>query len=174
MPVKGMDIPILDRIKGKYTVTIETGCWEWSGSLSGQGQYPTIGQSGTKVPEYVYRVLWQEQNGPIPQGPCPDGSSRWELHHDCLNNRCVSWAHVRLVTKMEHQLIHKVIRAKVREARRLGYAPWVASLLVGGFAPERIKEVTGLPLHAIRAVAQAMRLPVQPCVALVAGVAEVA
>jgi len=102
--------PAIDRFHGKYTVNPATKCHEWTGSISSQAGYPTIG-IGRSKPEYAYRVAWTAANGPMPTTPPPDGSWRWELHHDCENKRCVNADHVVLLTNKQHAARHKALRA---------------------------------------------------------------
>lgn len=103
----------LSRLSGKYTINKATGCHEWIGSLSSQYKYPTIGDGQRVV--YAYRVAWEAKNGPVPTTPCPDGSSRWELHHLCENKQCVNAAHVQLLTQRQHATLHKALRAAKKE-----------------------------------------------------------
>ncbi|MDE1161911.1 MAG: HNH endonuclease signature motif containing protein [Acidobacteriaceae bacterium] len=100
--------PPFNRLDGKYTIDHQTGCYNWTGSLSSQAGYPTIGD-GQKV-LYAHRVAWESINGPMPTTPCPDGSFRWELHHVCQNKRCINQTHIQLVTQREHAVLHKAIR----------------------------------------------------------------
>jgi hypothetical protein len=97
-------------MRGKYFVNIATGCWEWLGSRSSRGKYPTISVEGSRRPEYAYKVAWESLFGPVPETPCLDGSWRWELHHICLNRNCVNPNHLQLVTQRAHMAIHSSIR----------------------------------------------------------------
>lgn len=117
MPVKGNSTPAIDRMAGKYTINIQTGCFEWQRSLSSQGRYPTIGMEGKRRPEYAYKVAWESVNGPVPVTPCPDGSWRWELHHRCFNRQCVNPDHIQLVTHNQHVALHNIRRAAIKKAK---------------------------------------------------------
>ena len=117
MPKKGSSTSAYVRIQGKFTVNIVTGCYDWRRSLSSQGRYPTIGIQGQRRPDYAYRVAWAAVNGPIPTTPPPDGSSRWEIHHRCMNNRCVNPDHLELLTRREHTARHNKVRADIRLAK---------------------------------------------------------
>lgn len=117
MPVKGKSLPILERIRSKFVINFTSGCWEWARSRSSQGRYPTIAREGTGEAEYVHKIMWESVNGPIPIGPCPDGSDRWELHHRCLNEGCVNPAHIELLTRRQHIAAHQAIRAAIKLAQ---------------------------------------------------------
>lgn len=118
MPVKAIKKSLAARITGKYTINIVTGCWQWHRSKSSQGKYPTIAsEANGRFPVYAYRATWEALNGPMPSGKPSDGSHRYELHHTCLNNKCVNPAHVQLVTAREHRLIHKLLRAAIKLAK---------------------------------------------------------
>ena len=47
----------------------------------------------------IHRVTWEEANGPVPDG--------YELHHVCENKLCMNIDHLRLVTRSEHQRLHR-------------------------------------------------------------------
>jgi hypothetical protein len=66
-------------------------CWLWLGGLSKAG-YGQIGQ-GTKV-NYVHRITWELENGPIPEGLTID--------HLCRNRACANPRHMEPVTKGEN------------------------------------------------------------------------
>jgi hypothetical protein len=117
MSIKGSVTSAASRLHNKYTVNPVTNCWEWHGSFSGQGHYPTISLAGGLKPEYAHRIAWAEVNGPIPLTPCPDGSWRWELHHRCFNNNCVNPSHIKLVTQKKHAAIHAASRAATKLAK---------------------------------------------------------
>jgi hypothetical protein len=117
MRSRGTALSAASRLKGKYTVNIVTGCFEWNRGLSTQGGYPTIALPGSRKPEYAHRVAWAEVNGPIPITPCSDGSGRWEIHHLCFNRLCVNPKHLKLVTKKQHGALHSARRAAMRLAK---------------------------------------------------------
>jgi hypothetical protein len=117
MPVKNNSKSSLSRMQGKFVIDIETGCHNWTGSRSSQGRYPTVSIEGSKRPVYAYRLSWEAINGPMPTTAPPDGSDRWEFHHQCENKGCVNGKHVQLVTRKEHAQIHKGIRAAQKKAK---------------------------------------------------------
>lgn len=125
----------MDRIKGKFTINIATGCWIWARSLSTQGKYPTIAsQENGKVPVYAYRATYEDKFGPVPTTPCPDGSHQWQLHHKCAGvgstvggtNRCINPDHIQLVTAKEHREIHGQMRAELKAAKTSKVVPFPA------------------------------------------------
>jgi HNH endonuclease len=116
MPIKGSATPAISRFAGKFNIDIQSNCWNWTGSRSSQAGYPTIGRAGSKQCDYAHRVSWETVNGPMPTTPCPDGSHRWELHHECENKGCINPAHISLVTHREHMTIHREIRAVLKAA----------------------------------------------------------
>lgn len=93
------------RIVGKFTHNPTTGCWDWTGSLSTQYHYPTISGPDRSV-VYVHRHM----AGPGPDTLPPDGSNRWEVHHRCLNNKCINPEHLEWVTRRQHCAIHSALR----------------------------------------------------------------
>jgi len=122
MPVKGSYTPISDRIRGRWIVNDYTGCWEWQGSLSSQGKYPTVGGPGGSV-LYLHREMYEAAYGPIPTEPPADGSSRWQIHHACRTRFCIRPEHLHLVSQREHAAIHAELRAEKRAARDARNAP---------------------------------------------------
>jgi hypothetical protein len=67
-------------------------CWVWMRSLTstGYGQW-NVGRHRTLL---AHRILWEDQNGPIPEG--------LELDHLCRNPRCVNPEHLEAVTHVEN------------------------------------------------------------------------
>jgi integrase len=66
----------------------ETGCWHWTGSLSGAG-YGYISYLGVRW--LVHRLAWASQNGPIPQGRV--------VRHKCDNPCCFNPDHLTIGTQ---------------------------------------------------------------------------
>ena len=66
-------------------------CWEWTGSRgpAGHGQ---VWHDGTN--QTVYRVIWEDMVGPIPEG--------LELDHLCRNPPCCNPDHLEPVTHAEN------------------------------------------------------------------------
>jgi hypothetical protein len=73
----------------------ETGCLLYLEQDNGRGY-------GTVHPRYmgiaVHRVVWIAERGPVPAGH--------ELHHDCGVRPCVNVAHIRALTRAQHETVH--------------------------------------------------------------------
>lgn len=96
----------------------EHGCWIWTGSTSGSkgarpSFRPTTGASDPKV--YVYRWMWERQNGPVPDGLELD-------HFRCQNRMCVNPSHVEPVTPEENA-------RRTRRPCAEGHDEWVFDVL---------------------------------------------
>lgn len=61
----------------------------------GYGRWWKAGAAST----LAHRVAWEIVNGPVPEGH--------ELHHTCGETLCVNVDHLHLVTRSEHQRIHR-------------------------------------------------------------------
>ena len=86
-----------------YTVDPITGCWNWDGSIGGNGYgVARVGRSSTSA----HRFIYEQEVGPIPPGLEPD--------HLCRNRGCVNPSHMELVTHAEN-----VLRAMQYTARVL-------------------------------------------------------
>jgi hypothetical protein len=70
--------------------TDHSGCWLWAGAL--RSGYARADLNGRKVS--VHRAMWEEANGPIPQG--------LELDHLCRVRACVNPGHLEPVTRLEN------------------------------------------------------------------------
>lgn len=73
-------------------------CTRWSGYHRKSDGRP-IGRAHPGAPQrYVYRILWEEKNGPLPAGHL--------LHHTCENAWCINLDHVVPVTRAQHAIEH--------------------------------------------------------------------
>lgn len=98
------DPALLARIYSRCTPDPETGCMLWTGALSSQGRYPTLGING-KV-EYAHRQAYFALYGHLPQGSIRHESSSIELHHSCANPQCCNPQHLRPMTRRLHARTH--------------------------------------------------------------------
>lgn len=67
------------------------GCWLWTGATNGQGRGVV---KINRRREYVYRVAWELERGPIPEG--------FEIDHTCFTPLCLRVDHLRLLTRSEN------------------------------------------------------------------------
>lgn len=72
-------------------------CLEWQGCFSNHGTQPTVkARAGTKNYSEnlsVPRLLWEEANGPVPDGKL--------VYRKCCNNACVLLDHITVGTRKE-------------------------------------------------------------------------
>lgn len=85
-----IDIKLIDRILDKVRVD-SNGCWIWTASLNKNGYSQTSWKGKTRR---AHRLLYEQLNGPIPQG----------LHcdHLCRVRACVNPEHIEPVTPMRN------------------------------------------------------------------------
>ena len=76
-----------ERFWNRVSVNVDTGCWEWTGSLAQKG-YGVIFYGGK--PEGAHRVSYEMRYGKIPVG--------LELDHLCRVRNCVNPDHLEAVT----------------------------------------------------------------------------
>ena len=84
--------PLLDRIKGRVTIHAETGCWDWGGSLDGNG-YGQV-SIGAQVLRGTHIVTYTETYGLVPEGLV--------LDHLCERPVCCNPDHLEPVTQAEN------------------------------------------------------------------------
>lgn len=81
----------MDSLDAKYTVNIDTGCWEWQREKNNKG-YGRLRINGKKVSSH--RHYYELHAGPIPDG--------LELDHKCRNRGCCNPEHLEIVTHKEN------------------------------------------------------------------------
>jgi hypothetical protein len=90
----------------------ESGCWDWMGSINGNG-YGTMAAWGKS--EGVHRVMWIITKGSIPEGK--------RVLHRCDNRRCCNPKHLRLGTQSDN------IKEMDQKGRRA--TPWAGGEQIG-------------------------------------------
>lgn len=88
----------ITRIFSKIQIDTDTGCWNWTGSIS--GGYGNVSYRGKC--ERTHRVLYAWTIGPIPQQLSRRGRRghiRQLDHVVCQNRQCCNPAHLELVTQ---------------------------------------------------------------------------
>lgn len=82
------------RILSKVHVS-PSGCWEWTGALTGKSGYASMKLGGRSGRTYnVHKWLWEHNNGPTPPG--------LELDHLCHTRSCINPRHLEPVTRSEN------------------------------------------------------------------------
>lgn len=77
-------------MKKSRWLVVESGCWEWQGSLcNGYGSW-----SRNKVRMKAHRAVYEMYRGQIPEG--------MDLDHLCRNTKCVNPDHLEPVTEAEN------------------------------------------------------------------------
>lgn len=97
-------------IDANYNIDIDTGCWIWSGVVSGNG-YGKLRINGRQVS--AHRVAYQEFIGPIPRGMC--------VCHSCDTPLCVNPSHLWLGTHQDN--MRDMIRKGRHGSKADGYVP---------------------------------------------------
>jgi len=69
-----------------------SGCYIWEGLLDSKGYGRSIGR------KLAHRIVYEREFGAIPKG--------MDLHHKCRLRCCVNTAHMEVLTRSEHKLIH--------------------------------------------------------------------
>lgn len=100
-----------------HVVNPDTGCWDWTGTLSWNG-YARVNRDGRL--QWAHRLYYQDKYG---QGSIPQGM---DLDHLCRNTKCVNPDHLEVVTKAENQRRGKAVRLSWGEVRfvREFYVPY--------------------------------------------------
>lgn len=98
----------LDSARARFERRVQpdpnTGCWNWTGSLS--GGYGRIRVDGRRV--QAHRYSYELHGGTIPKG--------MQLDHVCRNQRCVNPQHLDPVTPKENYL--RGVSPMAQQARR--------------------------------------------------------
>ncbi len=93
---KGKYTDAYERLKSKFIVNPETGCWEWTGAINSQGYGTFSDKEHGKRHVYAHRFSYEYVFGPIPEG--------LTLDHLCRVRRCINPFHVEPVTIRENNL----------------------------------------------------------------------
>lgn len=113
----------------KFEVT-ETGCIvPLQRKLNRDGYYrvphPTkLLRNGKKARVMYHRLLWEQENGAIPEG--------YSIHHICRNRACCNINHLVLMTKAEHAKLHNHERYSYHKEHAKDY--WLEHQKVTGTA----------------------------------------
>lgn len=82
----------MERFTTKILVDSDTGCWVWTGAVTGSMGYGSFYMNGRK--EVAHRAAYMLYVGPIPDG--------FDLDHLCRNPLCANPEHVEPVTQAEN------------------------------------------------------------------------
>ena len=84
----------IDALHKQVKVNPVTGCHEWTGYKNPDG-YGLARFKGRRSP--VHRIMWEEVNGPVPEG--------LQIDHICRNRACCNPKHLRVVTPQVNTLL---------------------------------------------------------------------
>lgn len=90
---RGKRRTVAERLKEKYIVDPDTGCWMWQAAINSDG-YGHMGV-GKRIAS-AYKVAYELTFGPVPTG--------LELDHLCKRKSCVNPYHLEAVTHKENCL----------------------------------------------------------------------
>jgi hypothetical protein len=128
------------RLSRHYTIDDPSdpdSCWNWTGALSSQGDYPGFtGDDGQFI--YAHRCIYENSFGPIPAG--------YHVHHNCLNRTCIRPDHLEAVSPEEHRARHAVECTK----RRIERGSHFLSLAATGLTTKQIGQIVGLSRETVR------------------------
>lgn len=110
--------PIVERIMDNLAMIPECGCWLWLGPGHSHGQ---ISVHGEKQPRLVHRVMWEHENGPIPNGML--------VCHKCDIGRCCNPNHLFLGTQQDNQA-DKVSKQRQARGEKVGSALLIESAVI--------------------------------------------
>jgi len=86
----------IDRFAAKYTINLETDCWEWQAALDrdGYGCFRFTHEQGNKSWGKAYVFAYEYFVAPVPD--------QMQLDHECRNRACVNPDHLRVVTLVDN------------------------------------------------------------------------
>lgn len=125
-------------------------CWIWQGAKSpyGYGRISIAGMPRTRRTRLVHRVVYELENGTIPEG--------MSVMHTCDTPSCVNPDHLRLGTHAENMRDMDMKRRCVRvgEKRRLFTEDQVREILSSPESSRVIGERFGVSARAVRSLRQ--------------------
>lgn len=92
-------LPVLERVRLRSER--QGDCYVFLGQRTADG-YGVVGVQGKR--QMVHKVVWEDVNGPVPEG--------MQLDHKCKNEPCWNPEHLRLVTPRENVLFSDSPAAK--------------------------------------------------------------
>jgi len=99
---------LLVRFFSLVEIDNNTECWNWVGHCvprkNGADEYGSFSPNGFKIP--AHRWAYEYFRGQIPDG--------YQIHHKCLNTKCVNPYHLETVTPEEHGERTKEIHTKFK------------------------------------------------------------
>ncbi len=90
---KSLYVPVEKRLAKYIIKDPETGCWNWISATVSKG-YGVLSVNGKM--QYVHRLVWEREHGPIPNG--------MQVCHSCDNPRCCNPEHLFLGTRSDNML----------------------------------------------------------------------
>lgn len=102
--------PPVERIMDMIEMIPESGCWIWLGPGETHGH---IRISGIPSPQSVHRIMWEHENGPIPDG--------MNVCHRCDIGFCCNPKHLFLGTQLDN-MMDKVKKGRHARGEMIGNA----------------------------------------------------
>jgi HNH endonuclease len=136
--------PVVERIMDMVAMVPECGCWLWLGPGNPYGQ---IGIRGEGAPTSVHRVMWEHENGPIPDGMF--------VLHKCDIGLCCNPNHLFLGTQQDN-MTDKVNKQRQARGEKMWNAlltePAVIEIRESSLPYAVLAEKFGVSKRAIKAV----------------------